>query len=123
MLSAVQPSPHHRRTITTDRHRSDAIRPNRILIDCTPTFRHDCGTGVQRVVRNLVNWSAAAGGELNVLSHGVMYDAGGFRMVPSLPEVRIAPPGAEDRVSVKKVVKQAIIAAGLLGPAHGFGEL
>ncbi len=110
--------------------RRTQVRPRRIFIDCTPTFRHDCGTGVQRVVRNLVNWSPAAGRKLKVKCRGVRYDdADGFQMVISLPETAPAEPAREngeplpaskppDNPALKEALKRTLSATGMLDPAR-----
>lgn len=46
----------------------------RIFLDCTATRRDCLNTGVQRVVRNIVNHAPKIGAELGIECHGVWYD-------------------------------------------------
>jgi len=63
-----------------------ASGPSNIFIDCTPTSRRNCGTGVQRVVRNVVNFANTAGDELGIPCQGLSYTARyGFHPVSDLP--------------------------------------
>lgn len=57
-----------------------------IFIDCTPTSRRNCGTGVQRVVRNVINFADQSGDAIGIPAQGLTYTARhGFRPVSSLP--------------------------------------
>ncbi len=115
--------------------RPSTIRPRRILIDCTPTFRSDCGTGVQRVVRNLVNCSASAGRQMRVACEGVAYDAIlGFQKVSTMPGAGDAaqhPGGAPAFVTesaartstislpmLRGALRRTLTATGLIHPAR-----
>ena len=125
----------HRSQRATKASRSKPVRPRRIFIDCTATFRHDCGTGVQRVVRNLVNWSARAGREMGIECQGVAYDAThGFRTVGTLPAAPHAEPAHQDTRAeirlpeiipspspmpmLKRAVRRTLSATGLLDSAR-----
>lgn len=119
----------------TNSPRAKSIRPRRILIDCTPTYRNDHGTGVQRVVRNLVNWSESAGREMQIECCGVAYDkVRGFQVVRTIPAASRAEPsacgeqvlsrefaGRASRRSIqllKGAVRRSLSATGLLDPAR-----
>jgi O-antigen biosynthesis alpha-1,2-rhamnosyltransferase len=129
------PSPHYAPESATHAPGSKTVRPRRILIDCTHTYRHDCGTGVQRVVRNLVNWSASAGRAMQIECQGVAYNAGhGFQAVGTLPgashatRLTVSAPNAGPAHSIsalprpipvlKGAVKRTLSATGLLDPAR-----
>jgi glycosyltransferase involved in cell wall biosynthesis len=96
----------------------------RVFIDCTATCRHDANTGVQRVVRNLVNSSVRTGPELGVACSGVKFEsAAGFVPVSHLPSpaAKPAPTGwqaAAGRRQVRTRLKELLAAANLLGLAR-----
>jgi FkbM family methyltransferase len=112
---------------------TESMLPRRILIDCTPTFRSDCGRGVQRVVRNLVHWSRTVGQEMGIECHGVAYDRKcGFRMVDAFPNASydgaanapvIAGQSELESRSIrgelfKAPLRRTLSATGLLNPAR-----
>ncbi len=130
-MSSYQVSRQAHRTVTnTGRH--TLTRPKRIFIDCTPTYRHDCGTGVQRVVRNLVNCCENAGRDMQIECHGVAYDATrGFETVGTLRGVAQQAPALDDGLEgepasrtapgapmLKSAVKRTLSAMGILDPAR-----
>lgn len=58
----------------------------RIFIECTATCERDANTGIQRVVRNIVNNAVQIGPEIGVECHGVAFhSAAGFVAVKGLP--------------------------------------
>jgi glycosyltransferase involved in cell wall biosynthesis len=108
---ALKPATHARR--------SAPIRPRRILIDCTATYRCDFGGGIQRVVRNLVNSADSLSRELKLACQPVIYDAAaGFQAIDSLP----APSDASE-TSVFARVATAAPAAAARAPAHSSSAL
>jgi alpha-1,2-rhamnosyltransferase len=107
-------------------NRRPAIR--RIFIDCTATCRHDANTGVQRVVRNLVNTSARIGPELGVACHGAAFEKrSGFVALDGLPvpaAVRSQHGQKEipNRFQFRSKLKELLVAANLLGIARSVGQ-
>ena len=86
MTPASSPTNRHAERLSSPNSWAERSRPRRILIECTPTFRHDCGTGVQRVVRNIVNYATVVGRELGIECHGVAHDPmHGFQIVGAIP--------------------------------------
>ena len=117
------------RTSQSDAHRSHSAtikllspgsaRPRRILIDCTLTYRYDAGTGVQRVVRNLVNSADAHSRETSITCQPVIYDVTfGFCAIDGLPAGNSTPPqpGAPES-PLKRGARNSLDAVGLLTPA------
>jgi FkbM family methyltransferase len=100
-------------------------RPRRILIDCTLTYRYDAGTGVQRVVRNLVNSADAHSRATGVTCQPVIYDnTFGFCPVDALPLARTEPPQpAEPESPLKRGARGSLNAVGLLTPAVEFKRM
>jgi len=99
--------------------------PNHIFIDCTPTSRRNCGTGVQRVVLNVVNHAVAAGNALDIECQGLNYTARhGFRPVASLTSRAHAEPAPVATGAV--AVMSPRLTAGLKAPLrllrHGARE-
>src|SRR5262249_42539644 len=63
-------------------------RVRRIFIECTATARRDVNTGIQRVVRNLVNHAVQIRPDLGVECHGIVFrSTAGFVAIDSLPSV------------------------------------
>ncbi len=54
----------------------------RILLECTNTYESDMYTGIQRVVRNIINESKEVGNELNVKCQPIILKNGIFLTVP-----------------------------------------
>ena len=96
----------------------------RIFIDCTATRRHDANTGVQRVVRNLVNTSARVGPELGVACYGTAFEKwAGFVALNGLPapgarRSQLGQKGLSRRFQIRSKLKEWLIAANLLGVAR-----
>lgn len=103
-----------------------AIR--RIFIDCTATCLHDANTGVQRVVRNLVNTSARIGPELGVACQGAAFEKrSGFVALNGLPvpAARRLQPGQKEipqRFQIRSKLKELLVAANLLGITRSVGQ-
>lgn len=79
--------------------RTSASAVRRIFIDCTATWKHDANTGMQRVVRNIVNCAGQVGRELGVQCRGVAFNSvAGFVAVDHLPypSPLFASPGQRD---------------------------
>ena len=65
----------------------------RIFIDCTATRTRDTNSGIQRVVRNVVNHAVSIGSELGVECRGVAFQCGtGFVPVDGLPSPSVDGP-------------------------------
>ncbi len=114
------------------------VRPRRILIDCTATFRCDFAGGIQRVVRNLVNSAEALSSELQLECQGVVYGPDlGFLPLNNLPvptelsgaaferadQPRAHQPITSARpkptaVRLKHGVRDALASVGMLEPAQ-----
>ncbi len=131
MTPASSPTNRHAERLTSPNSRGERGRPRRILIECTPTFRHDCGTGVQRVVRNIVNHAALVGRELGIECHGVAHDPTyGFQIVGAMPPKPHATPVSAVSVAdvppaslrtlplLKGALRRSLAATGLLVPAR-----
>lgn len=92
----------------------------RVFIDCTGTFVQDWNTGVQRVVRNIVNTAARIGPELGLECHGVAFtNTAGFVAVEPLPSPSLTGSAQKQnpatfRQKVREVVKRGLGALGLL---------
>lgn len=66
----------------------------KVYIDCTITHRHDFNSGIQRVVRNLVNAAPAEGSALGITCQGVAFNRWrGFFPVGRLPTPAASPFG------------------------------
>jgi len=101
-----------------NQYRRPAIQ--RIFIDCTATRRHDANTGVQRVVRNLVNTSARIGPELGVTCHGAAFEKRtGFVALDGLPVAasmrsHVGQKGLPLRFQIRSKLKEWLVATNLL---------
>jgi GDPmannose 4,6-dehydratase len=75
-------------------HEPASGNTRRVFIDCTSTAGRDWNTGIQRVVRNIVNAAPRAGAGLGLVCHGVAFsNSDGFVVVDYLPTPIIAPSG------------------------------
>lgn len=99
-------------------HPNPEIR--RIFIDCTATHRHDTNSGIQRVVRNVVNTAVRIGPELGLECRGVAFrPAAGFVPVNHLPSPSATAPsperiGAGLRRKMRAKLREWLVAANLL---------
>lgn len=101
----------------------------RIFIDCTATRRRDTNTGIQRVVRNVVNNAVSIGSDLGVECRGVAFQCEtGFVPVDRLPSPSAEGPqligaGLTRQEWFRSKVKDWLDAANLLGVARQIRRL
>lgn len=92
----------------------------RVFIDCTATCQRDVNTGIQRVVRNLVNEAARIGPELELECRGVAFNCErGFSAVDQLPSPSakgsvLTQNGAALRQEFRARLKELLLATNLL---------
>ena len=96
---------------------------DRVFIDCTATWEHDANTGIQRVVRNVVNTAGALGPELGLRCQGVVFDVrSGFLPIDSLPSPAAGGSRANGRATYREKLRSKakawLIATNLIEPAR-----
>lgn len=100
----------------------------RVFFDCTATAGDDINTGIQRVVRNIVNAARDVGPRLGIECRGVVFDLRhGFVPIDQLPPPRVAAPLRPGCVCpgrrLRTAAKEWLAAARLLQPARAVREL
>lgn len=94
----------------------------RVFIDCTATWEHDANTGIQRVVRNVVNTAGTIGPDLGLSCQPVVFDVrSGFLPIDELPSPsrdRSLAGGATFRERLRSKAKEWLIATNLIEPAR-----
>jgi alpha-1,2-rhamnosyltransferase len=123
-----------RRLTAMDDRPASPRKPRRIFLECTSTFRYDVNTGIQRVVRNLVNSAAAVGQGMSLTCEPLVFDLrSGYRTISGLPRPTVqegsSTSTADSAVAprkvrrgwpsfVKRMAKQSLTAIGLLDLAQ-----
>lgn len=95
-------------------HETPALPIRRVFIDCTSTVGRDWNTGIQRVVRNIVNSAPHIGAELGLECHGVAFnDAAGFKVIDHLPSPSANAPASTPEGLTRGQTLRATLKAGL----------
>jgi alpha-1,2-rhamnosyltransferase len=95
----------------------------RIFLECTATYQFDGNTGIQRVVRNIVNTSAVVGLELGLCCQPIVYEKDlGFCPISGL-----TPPDPNQKPTfgqyIRRVLSPSLQRMGLLGAVQGVLKL
>ena len=87
----------------------------RVFLECTATYHFDGNTGIQRVVRNIVNTSAGVGRELGLDCQPIIYD----KDIGFCPISRLVPPDPTRKETfgqlIRRVLSPSLKRMGLLG--------
>jgi len=101
----------------------------RVFMDCTATFALDANTGIQRVVRNIVNTAAVVGPKLGISCQGVVFKPmSGFVGIDRLQSPGAAVSPLEDRAAslsriIRSNLKDWLLATNLLESARSIRQL
>jgi O-antigen biosynthesis alpha-1,2-rhamnosyltransferase len=85
------------------------MRPPVLYVECTPTIRFDHGTGISRVVRNVVQHAVRSGHDRGIDVRPIVFSNGDFFPARLTPEGRFATLAeSESRVRWKRRTKEGI---------------